>query len=141
MEGRVENLGVARECDPCHWVHKTKGGQPLSVAICSLCGNINWPLLKEDFEKAARAYARGRFEAVYGRHDYPDGSVGLCRRPVVNVNQQYDMFREQPRNDFADHGPFVEIADAMLVAQMEQTATDPSSRVRRGRPTRNDHDA
>lgn len=46
-----DNLGVARECKPCHWVHKIKGGEPLSVAICSLCGNINWDLLRKHLAK------------------------------------------------------------------------------------------
>lgn len=46
-----DNLGVRRACNPCHWVHKVKGGEPLSVAICSLCGEINWTLLREDLAK------------------------------------------------------------------------------------------
>lgn len=98
------NTGVAASCspDPCHWVTHMKGGQPLSVSRCSLCGSINWALLAEDFEKDARARACEIMEGTYGRHDYPDGSKSLCTRGMVNVIQVYSLFSKEPGQDGCD---------------------------------------
>lgn len=97
-----------------HWKHKMKGGQPLSVAVCTFCGSIDWDLLAEDFRKAAREFARTVMEGEYGRHDYPDKSRSLCRRGMVNVIQVYRLFSTEPGQDtsslperpVAQHGCF-----------------------------------
>lgn len=56
----------------------------------------------------------------YLAHEEPDGTIVFT--PAVVISEaQYQL-----------------LANPELVAQMERTATDPSSRVRRGRPTRKD---
>lgn len=85
-----ENMAVSN-CQ-CNWLYKVKGGEPLSVAVCMLCGAVNWPLLKEDFEKAAREYARTVMETHYGRHDYPDGSRTICASGMYNIKKVYNLF-------------------------------------------------
>ena len=83
----------------CNWVHKMKGGQPLSVAQCSQCGNINWLLLAEDFEKAMRLRARRLIEDAYGRKDYEDGSHSVGFRGMINIVQLYNLFAKEPGQD------------------------------------------
>lgn len=87
------------DCNPCHWVAHVRGGEPLSVSTCSLCGQVNWALLAEDFREAAREFACGVMEGAYGRHDYPDGSKSLCERGMVNVIQVYRLFSKEPGQD------------------------------------------
>lgn len=56
----------------------------------------------------------------YLAHEEPDGTIVFT--PAVVISEaQYQL-----------------LANPDLVAQMERTAADPSSRVRRGRPTRKD---
>lgn len=93
-----EENAAAPNCQ-CTWVHKMKGGEPLSVAVCMLCGAVNWPLLKEDFEKAAREYARTVMETAYGRHDYPDGSRTICASGLYNIKQAYNLFAMDTRKN------------------------------------------
>lgn len=40
----------AATCDHPVWVTHLRGGEPLSVSICQLCGDINWQQLREDLE-------------------------------------------------------------------------------------------
>lgn len=56
----------------------------------------------------------------YLAHEEPDGTI-VFTPAVVMSEAQYQL-----------------LANPDLVAQMERTAADPSSRVRRGRPTRKD---
>jgi len=95
-----DSAEVSTSCsEGCHWVHKVKGGQPLSVAVCSQCAAINWPLLAIDFGLAAKERAREIMEQAYGRHDYPDGSRTICATGMINVKQVYNLFAKDPEQD------------------------------------------
>lgn len=101
----MQNLGGSmspRSCEQHHWVAHVRGGQPLSISTCSLCDEINWGLLKADFEEKAREFARTAMEKAYGRHEYPDGSRSLCRRGLVNVTQVYSLFSKPEGQDETD---------------------------------------
>lgn len=95
-----DSTEVSTSCsEGCHWVHKVKGGQPLSVAVCSQCAAINWPLLAIDFGLAAKERAREIMEQAYGRHDYPDGSRTICATGMINIKQVYRLFAKDPEQD------------------------------------------
>ena len=99
--GMIDNsaVGVSACPEGCHWVHRVKGGQPLSVALCSQCGSVNWELLAEDFERAARLRARRAMEDAYGRKDYEDGSHSVGFRGMINIVQVYNLFSKEPGQD------------------------------------------
>lgn len=48
--GKMVDRAVAAECDHPVWVTHMRGGEPMHVQTCQLCGLINWDDLKEQWD-------------------------------------------------------------------------------------------
>lgn len=83
----------AGQCPHPVWVTRILGGEPLSVSICQLCGDVNWKQLREDFKEAAAldymSFLKNTLTGAFASED----------RSVVNWQGQNYIKQPDPAKD------------------------------------------
>jgi hypothetical protein len=87
----------AATCDHPVWVTHLRGGEPLTINICQLCGDINWQQLREDLEVILM---NGDISSISedGEKTISFGKLQSPKKPPENAAQRLLVLKEGLRD-------------------------------------------